>query len=220
MALTVTKLVKSFDNVAFYGFSLVVLVLILLQPNDPEATLNTVNVYLVVVAIAIVLPLVARSSIVELAGLRPSKLTSRMVVIILLLMLFSNCFAFWLKSMPPESPFVLRPFSILFLVNKVFFVGTRTFAEELIFRGFLLLPYFSANNKAFWRANLAQAVLFTSIHALIPMPLLPRLLFVVFVLFWSILSAWLNRKAGSLLPSWILHWTNGILSAWIFMQVT
>jgi membrane protease YdiL (CAAX protease family) len=216
----VRKLLKFLNNYVFYAFYLVALMLYIMQPHDPQAFENTVNVYLGVVAVALVFPLLARTSLVNLAGLKPGKLTSRMILIILLVMLFSNCFAFWLKSSLLETHFVLRPFSALYLLNGVFFVGTRAFVEELIFRGFLLLPYFSTHNKAFWSANIAQAIFFTGIHALIPMPLLPRLLFIVFVLCWSFAIPWLNRKVGSLLPSWILHWTNGLLTAWILMPAT
>jgi len=212
----VIRLLKFFDEYGFYAFCLVALMLALVQPNSTESSQNTVKPYLGVVAITIILSSVARNSLIELAGLKSSKVTSRLILMILPVMLLFSCFGFWIKTALPEYHFVVRPFSFMFLINQIFFAGTRTFVEELIFRGFLLLPFFSANAKAFWGANLAQAILFTGIHAMIPMPLLIKLLFILFLFCMSVYLGWVNRKFKSLMPSWILHWTDGILSVWFF----
>ena len=102
-----------------------------------------------------------------------------------------------------------NPFSLL-LLGFFFFSSIRTFGEEFIFRAILLFKDFKRNNLFFWGLNFIQAFLFSLIHYYIADDLTSRIVFTVYVFFLSVYFGWLNRKFNSLIPSWTIHWMNGL----------
>lgn len=94
------------------------------------------------------------------------------------------------------------------VINLLLFGSIRTFGEELIFRGPLLIKKIQKNNILFWCLNILLASIFTFIHSTF---MDDWLIFTTYVFLFSIFVAWMNRKHGSLLPSWIFHWMNGKL---------
>jgi membrane protease YdiL (CAAX protease family) len=102
-----------------------------------------------------------------------------------------------------------NPFSLL-LLGFFFFNSIRTFGEEFIFRAILLFKDFKRNNLFFWGLNFIQAFLFSLIHYYIADDLTSRIVFTVYVFFLSVYFGWLNRKFNSLIPSWTIHWMNGL----------
>ncbi len=99
------------------------------------------------------------------------------------------------------------------LLLSLFFISLnsiRTFGEEFIFRGFLLIKDIKNNNLLFWILNIVQALLFSLIHSLFVDDLLSKFIFGSYVLVLSIYFGWLNRKFNSLFLSWVIHWINGI----------
>lgn len=143
---------RLFDNYAFYAFYLAAVVLYVLQPKDPQAIQNIMPIYLVLAGAVIGLTLLAPEPVVEFARLKPSTVTWQFIVVILPIMILSNSFLYWGQKILADAQFVLRPFSLMYWINRCFFGGVRIFMEELIFRGFLLLPRASKNIKVFWLA--------------------------------------------------------------------
>jgi membrane protease YdiL (CAAX protease family) len=92
------------------------------------------------------------------------------------------------------------------------FNTVRILGEETIFRGFLLVDNIRNNNKLFWILNFAQAALFCLIHSTFVHELTGKLVFTTYAFFIAFLMGWLNRKYNSILPSWLIHWCNGILN--------
>ncbi len=101
--------------------------------------------------------------------------------------------------------------SILKLILVFLFLNSiRIFGEELIFRGFLLVKDFKTDYFLFWKLNIGQALFFSLIHSLFVDDLTSKFVLGSFTFISSIYFGWLNRKFDSLLPSWIIHWMNGI----------
>ncbi len=211
---------RSFDKYAFYAFYLAAVVLYVLQPKDPQAIQNPVDIYLVLAGVVLGLTLLAPQPVVEFARLKPSTITLRFIVVILPIMILSNSFLLWGQKILGDVQFVLRPFSLTYWINRCFFGGVRIFMEELIFRGLLLLPWVSKNVQVFWLANIAQSACFATLHAFVPVHPNFRLPFIIYAFILSIAFGWLNRKFNSLMPSWVIHCTNGVLSSWIFMNIS
>ncbi len=104
------------------------------------------------------------------------------------------------------------------LLGFIFLNSIRILGEETIFRGFLLIKSIKENNQTFWILNLTQAVVFSLIHAFFMDSLRGKIAFGTFVFALSIYFGWLNRKFNSILPSFIIHWMNG-LQTLIFFYV-
>lgn len=98
----------------------------------------------------------------------------------------------------------------LVLLSFFFFNSIRTFGEEFIFRAFLLFKVFKSNNLIFWGLNIVQAFLFSLIHYYFAQELTNKIVFGVYVFVLSVYFGWLNRKFNSLIPSWTIHWMNGL----------
>ncbi len=98
------------------------------------------------------------------------------------------------------------------LLGFIFFNSVRIFGEEIIFRGFLLIKSFKENNKVFWILNLGQAILFGFIHTFVADNWNGKIAIGIYAFAFSIYVGWLNRKFNSILPSWIIHWMNGLHS--------
>ena len=98
------------------------------------------------------------------------------------------------------------------ILGLLFLSSIRTFGEEFIFRGFLLIKEIKSKKILFWLLNISQALIFCYIHSLFVDELISKIVFGGYVFILSIYFGWLNRKFNSLLPSWIIHWMNGILA--------
>ena len=98
------------------------------------------------------------------------------------------------------------------ILGLLFVSSIRTFGEEFIFRGFLLIKKIKNNTIFFWILNITQSLIFSYIHSLFVDELISKIVFVAYVFVLSIYFGWLNRKFNSLIPSWIIHWMNGILA--------
>ncbi len=101
------------------------------------------------------------------------------------------------------------PLSLL-LLSFFFFNSIRTFGEEYIFRAFLLIKDIKKNNLIFWGLNIVQAFLFSLIHYYFAHELTTKIVFGVYVFVLSVYFGWLNRKFNSIIPSWTIHWLNGL----------
>lgn len=84
------------------------------------------------------------------------------------------------------------------------------FGEEFIFRGILLMDGIKGNKWVFWIANVIQAILYSWIHSFFIDEISGKIIFTAYVFAFSIFAGWLNNKYNSLLPSFLLHWGNGI----------
>lgn len=101
--------------------------------------------------------------------------------------------------------------SLVFLIlNFLIFNSIRTFGEEFIFRAFLLVKEVNSSNAAFWVLNSVQAFLFSSIHFYFVIESDGRFIFGIYVFILSLFLGWMNRKFNSIVPSWIIHWINGL----------
>ena len=96
------------------------------------------------------------------------------------------------------------------LLSFFFFNSIRTFGEEFIFRAFLLFKVFKSNYLTFWGLNVVQAFLFSLIHYYLAHELTNKIVFGVYVFVLSVYFGWLNKKFNSLIPSWTIHWMNGL----------
>jgi hypothetical protein len=101
------------------------------------------------------------------------------------------------------------PIPILFL-NFFFFNSIRIFGEEIIFRAFLLIKVIQRNSFIFWGLNIVQAFLFSLIHYYLANELSDKIAFGIYVFVLSAYFGWLNRKFNSVIPSWTIHWMNGL----------
>jgi hypothetical protein len=67
------------------------------------------------------------------------------------------------------------------------------------------------NNKTlFWFLNLSQSFLFCLIHTLVTDAVIAKIAIGLYVFTISVYFGWLNNKFNSILPSWMIHWMNGI----------
>jgi membrane protease YdiL (CAAX protease family) len=131
-------------------------------------------------------------------------------------MIASNLFFLYLTTLVDGIQLAVRPLEISYVLGYFAFKGIRIFVEESVFRGFLLVPGISGSNRVFWIANLSQALVFAVVHLLIPNAPLHHYALGMFAFVSSLVYGLLNRRAGSLLPSWIIHLTNGVLGSLVF----
>ena len=101
------------------------------------------------------------------------------------------------------------PLSLL-LLSFFFFNSIRIFVEEFIFRAFLLIKEIQSNNLIFWSLNIVQAFLFSFIHYHFAHELTSKIIFGIYVFVLSVYFGWVNRKFNSIIPSWTIHWMNGL----------
>lgn len=105
----------------------------------------------------------------------------------------------------------------------VYAVAQTAFAEESLFRGFILKRV--AARFGFWAGNIVQAVLFGLAH-MVPLFLLGTPLLVsIGTFFYSgllgLIMGWFNERmaGGSIVPGWILHAIANLLSAFITLFI-
>ncbi len=139
-------------------------------------------------------------------------LNGKMFLYILPFFLIANAYLIIHSVVFFDEAFIFRPDIGMNLFIKIFGGPIRTIGEEVIFRGWLFIkPSVHENNRKFWKNNMIQAGIFTSIHALISFPRFYMwCIWVVFVFALSLAWGWLNRKFNSIWPSALLHSTNGL----------
>lgn len=99
----------------------------------------------------------------------------------------------------------------------VYAVAQTAFAEESLFRGFVLKRV--AARFGFWTGNVVQAVLFGLVHMvpflLLGMNPLLSLGTGVYSAALGLVMGWINERmaGGSIVPSWILHAVANLISA-------
>lgn len=133
-------------------------------------------------------------------------------LLVLFVCIISNILLFIIQSDLLFNPhFITKDSFDNKYATKFFIFNTvRIFAEEIIFRGFLLTKIIKNNTIAFWLSNVFQAVLFGFIHSYFVDGFYNKIIFTVYVILISIIMGLLNRKYNSLLPSCLIHWMNGI----------
>lgn len=105
----------------------------------------------------------------------------------------------------------------------VYAVGQTAFAEESLFRGFVLKRV--AARFGFWTGNVVQAVLFGLVHMvpflLLGMNPLLSLGTGVYSAALGLVMGWINERmaGGSIVPSWILHAVANLISAGVTLFV-
>jgi len=102
------------------------------------------------------------------------------------------------------------------ILGFIFLNSVRILGEEAMFRGFLLIKSIKEKNQTFWILNLTQAFVFTLIHVLFQDNLTGRLAIGIYGFALSVYFGWLNRKFNSILPSFIIHWMNGLQTLILF----
>jgi membrane protease YdiL (CAAX protease family) len=176
------------------------------KPLDKQAVIYSAVIFGTCGTLAL-----AKRHPVRLLGLSWNCLSGKLFLAVLPVFLAANAFLIYFDSALSSGPPQVRPFTFLLLMKTIFPLGQiRAFGEEIIFRGFLLSQTLKNDEKTWWTVNILQAAVFTTLHALIPMPLLTKLVFIGFVFGLSIAYGLLNRRFQSLLPSAILHGTNGL----------
>lgn len=114
------------------------------------------------------------------------------------------------ESLNSESHNINKEPFFLLLLGFIFFNSIRTFGEEFVFRAFLLIKDIRSNNAVFWSLNIIQAILFSLIHYYLAHELTNKIVFGVYVFVLSVYFGWLNKKFNSIIPSWTIHWMNGL----------
>ena len=99
---------------------------------------------------------------------------------------------------------------LLLLISFFFFNSIRTFGEEFIFRAFLLTKDIKSNHTYFWILNIVQAFLFSFIHYSFANEMTSKIVLGIYAFVLSVYCGWLNRKFNSIIPSWTIHWMNGL----------
>jgi hypothetical protein len=122
---------------------------------------------------------------------------------LILFLIFKNSLVSEAQNSNKDSLFFL-------LLSFFFFNSIRTFGEEFIFRAFLLIKDIKNNNLIFWGLNIVQAFLFSLIHYYFVHELTTKIVFGVYVFVLSVYFGWLNKKFNSIIPSWTIHWLNGL----------
>ena len=192
------------------------LVVLYLLTRDPKIKFDETSAFFSVVIFVIFgALLLVKVSPVRLFGLSADKLTGKLFLSILPMFLFTNLYLIFLDKILGQKGVGAKSLTVVALLKTLFPSGQiAKFGEELVFRGFLLAKTVSSNNNLWWAANVSQALVFAAIHALtIRIPLGTKIHFVVFVIALSLVYGLLNRKFQSLLPSAILHSTNGLVGS-------
>lgn len=133
--------------------------------------------------------------------------------LLVLSILISNVLLFLIQSKLLNDHYTLKKhFDFKYAYVFLMYNSVRVLGEELMFRGFLLINEIKKRIKLFWVLNLLQAVLFSFIHSLFVDVLIDKIVFTSYVFIFSVYAGWINHKFNSLLPSWLIHWMNGLLN--------
>jgi len=197
-----------------YYISIVMFHLFTKEPG--ESFDGNAIVYSIIISVPFVIMSLVKISPIKFFGLSLDKLTGKLFLWILPFFLLNNLFFFIFYKTLLGEDFTVHSIT-LFLILKYLLstIHIRTFGEEFIFRGFLLADKIGNNHKRFWIANFSQALIFTSLHTLTPLPIIYRIIVAIFTFCLSLLWGILNRKFNSLFPSWIIHSTGSVLRHFI-----
>jgi len=192
--------VKGFFKKYFLFLYYISIVVFHLFTKEPGESLDgNAIVWSIIIFVPFVIMSLVKISPIKFFGLSLDKLTGKLFLWVLPFFIFNNIFFFFFYKTLLGEDFTVRSVN-LFLVLKYLFttIHIRTFGEEFVFRGFLLSDKIKNNPKRFWIANFSQALIFTSLHALVPLPIIHRIIVVIFTFCLSILWGVLNRKFNSL----------------------
>ena len=171
-----------------------------------------INIYYVIALVVFILGFTNCSFIKEL-GLSFKTLKDKKTYIFIIPVIILSNFLLVLiqkKYMYGGNLSIKSDFNYNLLLSFLFIASIRILGEEFIFRGFLLIKSLNQNNKLFWLLNIAQAIIFSFIHTTFVDELNSKIVFGSYVFVLSVYFAWLNRKFNSILPSFIVHWMNGL----------
>lgn len=209
--------VKGFLKKYFLFLYYIFIVVFYLFTKEPGKSFDgNAVVYSIIIFVPFVIMSLVKVSPIKFFGLSLDKLKGKLLLWVLPFFLLNNFFFFFFYKTLLGEDFTVRSIT-LFLILKYFFstVHIRTFGEEFVFRGFLLSDKIKNNPKRFWIANFSQSLIFTSLHAIAPLPIIHRIIVVIFIFCLSLLWGVLNRKFNSLFPSWIIHSTGSVLRHFI-----
>jgi len=209
--------VKGFLKKYFLFLYYIFIVVFYLFTKEPGKSFEgNAVVYSIIIFVPFVIMSLVKVSPIKFFGLSLDKLKGKLLLWVLPFFLLNNFFFFFFYKTLLGEDFTVRSIT-LFLILKYFFstVHIRTFGEEFVFRGFLLSDKIKNNPKRFWIANFSQSLIFTSLHAIAPFPIIHRIIVVIFIFCLSLLWGVLNRKFNSLFPSWIIHSTGSVLRHFI-----
>jgi membrane protease YdiL (CAAX protease family) len=187
-----------------YLFLLFIIISFILATNFNKETIYAYY------GIAVIIFLLGfKSSYAKELGFSFKILVDREIILFLIpSILLSNFFLFIIDKISKDTGI---PYNNSYLIlGFIFFNSIRILGEEIIFRGILLIKDFKIDNVYFWLANICQALVFSFIHASIPDNLISKIMLGCYAFALSIYFGWLNRKFNSILPSWIIHWMNGL----------
>jgi len=166
--------------------------------------------YIIILGVFIVLK-VRGFNLIEIVQCTP-----KTVLIFITVSSFSILSLFLLETLILNKTWsIVKTIDQKILFTFLIFNPVRIFGEELIFRGFLLLKEIKTNNLLFWIFNILQSIIFATIHYFFMDTPDSRIIFFVIVFLLSIIFGVMNKKCSSLLPSFLIHWLNGLLDIFI-----
>ncbi len=166
-----------------------------------------------VIALAVFILSFTNFSFIKELGLSFKILKDKKTYIYIIpVIVLSNIFLFFIEKyfLDTETQLINNDPKYKLILAFSFINCIRIFGEEFIFRGFLLIKRIKDNNKLFWLLNIVQAIIFGSIHTLFVDGLISKIVVGIYALALSVYFGWLNRKFNSILPSWLVHWMNGL----------
>ena len=193
----------------FFPLLLVVSYAIQESHRSPDETSDVPWAVLIAIVLALI-ALTSRRSPFRALGVTTEKITARMLLSLLPLMVVSNACLFAMQKWIEGVDFYCSIANSRELWSAIFKGNVRTFGEELVFRGWLFLPGIRGRSTAFWIMNSVQSVAFALVHASIPNPPAFQITLSIFAFALAFLYGWLNRRFNSLVPSWTLHASNGL----------
>lgn len=152
---------------------------------------------------------------------QPGKLA---LIMIITLVAFAALGMIFIEGVGEASPSPLTGLGFNGIAaGLVYAIAQTAFAEESLFRGFILKRV--AGRYGFWAGNVVQAVCFGLAHG-VPLALLGGApLFSIGSALYSgtlgLIMGWLNERmaGGSLLPSWIMHALANLFSAYLTLFI-
>lgn len=181
---------------------------------------GTMSIYLVVILVAFLMALAARRHPVDFFGLNPSRLAKGKLWPVLPVAVLSNLYLYLHLQHAEGEAFQLQPEPGRALWQYLTMSAhIRFFGEEIFFRG-PLQAFHEKPLRIFWLANITQALIFAGIHAAFPNPWPWRGFFACFAFTISLLYGVLNRWSRSVLPGFLLHATNSILTGLILKSTS
>lgn len=210
MAIRILK--RNLLNIGFLTFILISFCLYIIENRQG------LFAYYMILTVVLVLLIIKRVEIFSISVLKTSsgRYVNKWLFLsglLLLSILISNILLFVIQSRFLNDHYTLKKhFDVKYAYVFFIYNSVRVLGEELIFRGFLLINEIKKRKELFWVLNISQAILFSFIHSLFVDELIDKIVFTSYVFIFSVYAGWINHKFNSLLPSWLVHWMNGLLS--------